>query len=197
MTGVQTCALPICNLTVPYDHFIGFVGEDANWGMGYMHANYTKQTVHSSIDLRVGSGHYISGDDGFSIGQTNGVSLFEINGYTTDSWFRGNITAANNINVGQHLQFNDGSMQTSAFQLYTGDTAPANTHSLWFNTTDGRSYIYYNNQWIDSNPVVPQPLGLVGQLEFENTTWIEGGYANVITALNQQVVVSKIGRAHV
>ena len=245
------------NLTVPYDHFIGFVGEDTNWGMGYRHANYTKQTVYSSIDLRVGSGHYNVGDDGFSIGQTNGISLFEINGYTTDSWFRrdlvvnrdlitgrdayvnrdlyvgnginlqvanqagNNVIYANNGNVqiySEHtgetnvqirakgaggdslwkfdssgvLIFPDSSVQTTAFQLYTGDTAPANTHSLWFNTTDGRSYVYYNNQWIDANPSVPQPLGLVGQLEFDNTTWIEGGYANVLTALNQQVTVSTI-----
>ena len=59
------------------------------------------------------------------------------------------------------LQFPDGSKQTTAFQLYVGNTAPTSTDRLWFNNEDGRTYVYNNGQWIDSNPQVPQILASI------------------------------------
>jgi hypothetical protein len=42
----------------------------------------------------------------------------------------------------------------SASSIVTGNTPPSNpsTGDLWYDTTSGRLYIYYDNSWIDSSP---------------------------------------------
>jgi len=44
--------------------------------------------------------------------------------------------------------------------IEVGETAPASivTGTLWFNTTDARLYVKYDDQWVDASPIVlPQP----------------------------------------
>ena len=44
------------------------------------------------------------------------------------------------------------------------ETAPAepNEGNVWFNSTDGRAYIYYDSTWVDLNPGIAGPQGTSG-----------------------------------
>jgi len=33
---------------------------------------------------------------------------------------------------------------------------------FWFNSEDGKSYIYYDSYWVDTNPIIPGPTGPTG-----------------------------------
>jgi hypothetical protein len=57
--------------------------------------------------------------------------------------------------------FPDNTFQTTAFTgfpdiVVDGETAPE-TGVLWFNTTEARMYVKYNNQWVDASPTVLAP----------------------------------------
>ena len=71
------------------------------------------------------------------------------------------------------LQFPDGTVQTTAWinAVAVSETAPADsTGRLWFNSTDSRLYVKYNNQWVDANPaVVPPASTYTGELEISET----------------------------
>jgi len=36
--------------------------------------------------------------------------------------------------------------------IVRSSTAPANTSTLWYDTVSGRSYVYYDDSWVDSSP---------------------------------------------
>ena len=59
------------------------------------------------------------------------------------------------------------------------DTAPAATTpgSQWYNSVDGRTYVAYNEQWIDASPaVVPTPETYLGNIAIDGDTLnINGG----------------------
>ena len=46
------------------------------------------------------------------------------------------------------------------------ETAPADPESgdVWFNSTDGRAYIYYDSTWVDLNPGIAGPEGPQGPI---------------------------------
>lgn len=73
----------------------------------------------------------------------------------------GNTTASNGgkfwlFNADGSITFPDSTVQATAWSgIDTTTTAPT-TNTLWYNPVDGRTYINYNNQWVDANPVVPQ-----------------------------------------
>ena len=52
------------------------------------------------------------------------------------------------------------------------ETAPtASTGTQWFNTVDGRTYIAYNEQWLDASPVVvPSPGTYLGNIDIDGDT---------------------------
>lgn len=57
-------------------------------------------------------------------------------------------------------------------------TAPsaATTGSQWFNTTEARTYIAYNNQWVDSSPtLIPAPNTYLDDIEIEDSTILING----------------------
>jgi hypothetical protein len=59
------------------------------------------------------------------------------------------------------ITFPDDTVQTTAFPgfpdlVVTNETAPE-TGTLWFNTVEARTYIRYNDQWVDSSPTVLPP----------------------------------------
>ena len=63
------------------------------------------------------------------------------------------------------LQFPDGTTQVTAWKGATAsDTAPQDGY-LWYNTVDGRTYIKYNNQWVDANPTILPPPDINPTLE--------------------------------
>ena len=75
------------------------------------------------------------------------------------------------------LQFPDGTTQTTAFTgqqentvISIGASAPG-SGTLWYNSTDGRTYIKYNNQWTDASPpVVPPVSTYLGGLTIDEQT---------------------------
>ena len=52
------------------------------------------------------------------------------------------------------------------------DTAPtSNTGTLWFNSVDGRTYIKYNNNWVDASPTeIPDPTTYLDQIQIDGST---------------------------
>ena len=59
------------------------------------------------------------------------------------------------------LEFPDGTVQTTAWTgfpdlVVDSDTAPE-TGVLWFNSTEGRMYVKYMDQWVDASPTVLPP----------------------------------------
>ena len=93
---------------------------------------------------------------------TNLIPLKSDGGFDTG----GNITADNftgNVST-TAITFDDATVQTTAYPgtiFEVSDTAP-NTEvegHVWFNSVEGRSYVLYNGQWIDSSPQTVQPPG--------------------------------------
>jgi hypothetical protein len=74
------------------------------------------------------------------------------------------------------FQYPDGTQQYTAWQgaAIISATAPSLTETkgrLWFNTTDARMYMLYNNQWVDASPTVVAPKSTyTGSLEIEDNT---------------------------
>ena len=57
--------------------------------------------------------------------------------------------------------------------VVVSDTAPvaATQGAQWFNTVDGRTYIAYNEQWLDASPVVvPSPGTYLGNIDIDGDT---------------------------
>ena len=56
--------------------------------------------------------------------------------------------------------------------LTASDTDPGtSTGTLWFNTIEGRTYLKYNNQWVDVNPtVVPLPETYLDEITIDGST---------------------------
>ena len=89
------------NVGVASGSWVDFRNTDTNWRMGYGINAYSKTTAITSLDVVVGQGS--GGPDGFTVGQTGGVSIFELVGYTKNAWFANNITAVGNVTSGNVL----------------------------------------------------------------------------------------------
>ena len=83
------------NIRIPLTSYIDFANSDTNWRMGYSLNSYTKTTAQSTIDIEVGAGS--AGPDGFTIGNCDGQSIFELRGDTRDAWFAHDLTVSNNL----------------------------------------------------------------------------------------------------
>jgi len=79
-----------------------------------------------------------------------------------------NIEHSWTFDANGNLVFPDNTVQTTAYtgqqnsKILVSDIAPnANIEGrLWFNSVDGRTYVTYNNQWVDSSPTVMDPTAL-------------------------------------
>jgi hypothetical protein len=91
-----------------------------------------------------------------------------ISGETDYIWIQNQRGAGIRISTGDNnnwqfndlgqIQFPDATIQTTAWTgIGVGATAPAN-NALWYNSTDGRTYLKYNNTWVDANPPVVAPV---------------------------------------
>jgi len=64
--------------------------------------------------------------------------------------------------------------------INASNSAPLNTNLVWYNITDGRIYINYDNQWVDASPQVPVVVSsltnnlLTLQLNSDGTTVLPG-----------------------
>lgn len=70
------------------------------------------------------------------------------------------------------LKIGNGSSAWTALDYTSGgasveisETAPASPDegNVWFNSTDGRAYIYYDSTWVDLNPGIAGPAGATGE----------------------------------
>jgi hypothetical protein len=84
------------------------------------------------------------------------------------------IGGAGAVHLTGNLYFADGSVQSTGYPVKTANTAPSNTHILWFNETDGRLYVHYDNQWVDASPQVPQVLSSLDNNNFSLTLNSDG-----------------------
>ena len=64
-----------------------------------------------------------------------------------------------NVNQVPVLGFPDGTIQTTAWtglgggSVVQSDTAPAaSTSTIWYDTVGGRTYVYFDGNWVDANP---------------------------------------------
>lgn len=79
------------------------------------------------------------------------------------------------------LEFPDSSQQSTAYRFSAQATAPVKTAgALWFNTTDGRLYVNYNNTWVDASPTEIDPSAIrfneQNQIELPNSGLIGDNY---------------------
>jgi hypothetical protein len=65
------------------------------------------------------------------------------------------------------------------------ETAPADPEEgdVWFNSTDGRAYIYYDSTWVDLNPGIAGPTGPTGPT---------GPEGPAVTSMNASAVVTDV-----
>lgn len=81
------------------------------------------------------------------------------------------------VNTAGNITIQDGSILTP---VYVSDVAPdANVSegNLWYNSLDGRTYVSYSGQWVDTSPtVVPSPETYLGNIAIDGDTLnINGG----------------------
>lgn len=85
------------------------------------------------------------------------------------------------LDSGNNLLINNAPIDLTSFTdnegllfttVTTSDTAPGtSTGTLWYNTIDGRTYIKYNGQWVDTNPVVvPSPGTYLDEITIDGST---------------------------
>ena len=62
------------------------------------------------------------------------------------------------------ITFADGTLQNTAWTDVAAQDFPPN-RGIWYNTNDGRTYLKYNDAWVDANPTVaPAPSYYLGNL---------------------------------
>lgn len=95
--------------------------------------------------------------DGTTITINNGV----ISGANTYTLPTASSSVLGGVKVGNGLSIN-GSGVLSANSVTTGTTPPTSPviGDLWYDTESGRTYIYYDSNWVDSSPVVAETLSL-------------------------------------
>lgn len=102
--------------------------------------------------------------NGFYISTTQNTDGLWNNPDDDHSWYFGKDAG---------LVFPDATTQYTAWQgaAVISETAPADPLGrLWFNSTDSRLYIKYNNQWVDASPaVIPPASTYTGELEITET----------------------------
>ena len=117
-------------------------------------------TQRSHIELD-NDGHWYIGSN------ANATGLYGLDNDTTLYSSRGNVVIRTGENDLKYFTFDDNgaltfpddTTQTTAYQgvTITSDTAPTDALGrLWYNSTDGRTYVKYGDLWVDANPpVVP------------------------------------------
>jgi hypothetical protein len=169
------------NLTVPFDSGIISPGAVAIQTGGYYLYNQTGvnsltisgavEITYAGLDSEVSVGDSITDSNGYS------YQILDITNTSGDVW---SITTSwasiTPVLVGPYsfskpglagglwqfgkdagLTFPDNTVQYTAWQGSTvvSDTAPEEALGrLWYNSTDGRTYVRYNNTWVDASPQI-------------------------------------------
>ena len=132
-------------------------------------------TQRSHIELD-NDGHWYIGSN------ANATGLYGLDNDTTLYSSRGNVVIRTGENDLKYFTFDDNgaltfpddTTQTTAWQgaTITSDTAPTDALGrLWYNSTDGRTYVKYGDLWVDANPpVVPHVSTYLDGLVVEGTS---------------------------
>ena len=132
-------------------------------------------TQRSHIELD-NDGHWYIGSN------ANATGLYGLDNDTTLYSSRGNVVIRTGENDLKYFTFDDNgaltfpddTTQTTAYQgvTITSDTAPTDALGrLWYNSTDGRTYVKYGDLWVDANPpVVPHVSTYLDGLTVEGTS---------------------------
>lgn len=77
------------------------------------------------------------------------------------------------VTQNQVLKFNGAAWVNAAAGggILASDTAPTDTEAypLWYNTTEGRAYIYYDSFWVELTPAIQGPTGPAGKFTVSDT----------------------------
>ena len=155
-------------INMPNTGWLDFNGTDTNWRIGYNLGGYSKTTAQTTLDIEIGQG--TAGPDGFTVGQSNGASIFELTGYNQNAWFANNVTVGGNIFAGDGsaIQFSKNYEQDNPGYHIQGDT-------IGFVANTAYPAISWN---IVTNPLVDDRMGNV--LYAQNTlTAPYSDFANV------------------
>jgi len=148
------------------DGRIDFNFEGYNWGRISSHNRHV--FIHSLDDRGPGDPHNGNILTELSVGIDVVISTnVDGTGQSAHSWQFGYEGG---------LRFPDATTQYTAWQgavmfSATAPTPTANLGRLWYNPEDGRTYVMYNDQWVDSNPpVVPHASTYLDGLVVEGTS---------------------------
>ena len=172
-------------LTVPFDSGIISPGAVAIQTGGYYLYNQTgvnSLTISGAVEITyAGLDSEVSVGDNITDGNNYTYQILDITNTSGDVW---SITTSwvsiTPVLVGPYsfskpgfagglwqfgkdagLTFPDNTVQYTAWQGSTvvSDTAPEEALGrLWYNTTDGRTYVRYNDTWVDASPQIPQEI---------------------------------------
>lgn len=89
------------------------------------------------------------------------------------------------------MRFPDASIQTTAYTGVTTDTTPPTspaTGNLWYDTASGRTYIYYDSNWVDASPAetVPELISTTASV-VSNSLTLDFNYAWTTVTLTEPV----------
>jgi hypothetical protein len=134
--------------------------------------------------IYVGTGTIYIGGVALGVNQDNFVTV-DGNPIITVNTASGSLTVQGNTNI-------------VLGSVIVSDTAPAATTigSQWFNTLDARTYIAYNNQWVDSSPLIqptPDTDLDVNSITFPDASVQTSAYSNKLVNGVKEIVFDSNG----
>jgi hypothetical protein len=134
--------------------------------------------------IYVGTGTIFIGGVALGVNQDNYVTV-DGNPIITVNTASGSLTVQGNTNI-------------VLGSVIVSDTAPAATTigSQWFNTLDARTYIAYNNQWVDSSPLIqptPDTDIDVNSITFADASVQTSAYSNKLVNGVKEIVFDSNG----
>jgi len=143
--------------------------------------NDTNRTLNILGNIRVTgniTGTYRTNSTNFKILGGAAGDVLSTDGTGNLTWQSFETAVYGNANVAAYLPFYQGEL-TGGGVATISNTAPSTDvqGKIWFNTTEGRAFVSYNNQWVDVSPVaVPDP-----NLEAESITFNDGRVQNSVS----------------
>jgi len=129
---------------------------------------------------------------------TEGEILVKVqNGYELEELHNVSIASVANKQVLQYDSANSlWKNATISAGVTVSDTAPASPSvgDQWYNSVEGRTYVYYDSFWVDSNPGLVGPAGADGTNGTNGTNGTDGGFnsTQTIAALASGVTLSSV-----
>ena len=176
------------NIGLSNGSWLDFRTTDQNWRIGYSLGAYTKTTAQTTVDVVVGSG--TAGPDGFTVGQTNGTSIFELVGYTKNAWFANNVTTVGNVTAGNLITSNI--TTTGAY----GNISGANVISA--NTVTVSNGIFWANgtAWSSAGGTTYSNVNTAAYIAATTFSAISSSVLNSVGQINGTAVYIQTSGAH-